>query len=341
MKGAHRQAHERAGGRWAIYWYAWRGGPQIAVYDGATRAEADAAEATDEAVIALARAWASAKDKRPAIGQFGRVIVDYVSSTDYAALKPMTRKTKRVWLDRVRDRFGSCSADEVTMDAVSEWLRDMEAAHGKRARDHAKSALSSVAAWGRAPERPRETRLPGGFEPTKDFKNAYKAPPQDAWSLLDLERLTKARPGVRRILLVALNTGLRRADLCRVAWTNVDWQAGVIRLVTSKGERAGRRIVVPLTRPLRAVLQEIGPQREGPILRNAHGLAWSVDGMAHAVNIELKRLGVSGRLHGLRRSAATHLAQQGASSRRIAQVLGWSEGDAEAMAAIYVQEEAL
>jgi hypothetical protein len=66
MRGAHRQAHERAGGRWAIYWYAWRGGPQIAVYDGATRAEAEAAEATDEAVIALARAWASAKDKRPA-----------------------------------------------------------------------------------------------------------------------------------------------------------------------------------------------------------------------------------------------------------------------------------
>lgn len=26
MKGAHRQAHERAGGRWGIYWYAWRGG---------------------------------------------------------------------------------------------------------------------------------------------------------------------------------------------------------------------------------------------------------------------------------------------------------------------------
>jgi site-specific recombinase XerD len=49
---------------------------------------------------------------------------------------------------------------------------------------------------------------------------------------------------------------------------------------------------------------------------------------------------LSGRLHGLRRSAATHLAQQGASSRRIAQVLGWSEGDAEAMAAIYITEGA-
>lgn len=338
MRGAHRQAHERAGGRWAIYWYAWRGGPQIAAYAADTREEAEALEDTDVSRAALLRAFADAIDTRPAIGQFGRVLADYIASDDYKALKKATRDTKHVWLDRCRERFGRRSAAEITMDAVSAWLKDMEDAHGKRARDHAKSALSSVAAWGRAPERPREARLPSSFEPTKDFKNAYKAPPQDAWSLADLEKLPKVRPGVRHILKLALNTGLRRADLCRVAWTNVDWQAGVIRLVTSKGERAGRRIVVPLTAPLRAVLQEIGPQRDGPILKSRWGKAWTVNGMAHAVNEELSALAIGGRLHGLRRSAATHLAMHGASSRRIAQVLGWSEADAEAMAAIYVSE---
>lgn len=338
MRGAHRQAHERAGGRWGIYWYAWRGGPAIGSYVADTRAEAEAMEADDKALAALARAWADAKDTRPAIGQFGRVVVDYLQSADWAALKPATRATKRVWIDRLNERFGRSSAGEVTMDAVSAWLTDVEQAHGKRARDHAKSALSSLASWGRAPERSKETRLPATFEPTKDFKNAYKAPPQDAWTAAELEKIQRVRPGVRRILLLALNTGLRRADLCRVAWTNVDWAAGVIRLVTSKGERAGRRIVVPLTRPLRALLQEIGPQSHGPILTSRFGKAWTVNGMAHAINEELTRLGIGGRLHGLRRSAATHLAQQGHSSRRIAQVLGWSEADAEAMAAIYVSE---
>lgn len=339
MKGAHRQAHERAGGRWGIYWYAWRGGPAIGSYVAATREEAEALE--EAGAVDLARAWADAKDTRPAIGQFGRVIVDYMQSDDWASLKKATKDTKRVFLDRVRERFGRCSAREITMDAVSEWLRDMEAAHGKRGRDHAKSALSSVAAWGRAPERPKESRLPPGFEPTKDFKNAYKAPPQDAWSLADLERLPQTRPGVRAILLLALNTGLRRADLCRVAWTNVDWAAGVIRLVTSKGERAGRRIVIPLTRPLRAALQEIGPQAHGAILRSRKGTAWTVDGMAHAIDQELSAKGIKGRLHGLRRSAATHLAQQGETPMRIARILGWSQGDAEAMAAVYISDEAL
>lgn len=339
MKGAHRQAHERAGGRWAIYWYAWRGGPPIGSYDGATRAEAEAKE--EAGAADLARNWANAVDTRPATGQFARVIVDYLASDDWKTLKPATQATKRVWLDRCKAKFGPCSVSEIDMDAVSAWLGDMEAAHGARARDHAKSALGSVAKWGRAPERLKETRLPRDFKPTQDFKNAYKAPAQDAWALADLEALPKVRPGVRRILMLALNTGLRRADLCRVAWTNVDWSAGVIRLVTSKGERKGRRIVIPLTRPLRAVLQEIGPERDGPILRNAWGTAWTFNSMAHAINEELKALGVTGRLHGLRRSAATHLAQQGQSSMKIARVLGWSEADAEAMAAIYIDEEAV
>lgn len=339
MRGSHRQAHERAGGRWAIYWYAWRGGPQIAHYEGAARAEAEAAEI--DAAGDLARAWADAKDTRPAIGQFGRIVTDYRASPDYQDLKPATKATKTVWLDRLLARFGASSVGEITMDAVSAWLSDMEAAHGKRARDHAKSALSSVAAWGRAPERPKETRLPASFEPAKDFKNAYKAPPQDAWTLAELERLPQVREGVRNILMLALNTGLRRADLCRVAWTNVDWESGVIRLVTSKGERAGRRVVVPLTAALQRVLIGFGVEREGAVLKSAWGRAWSVNGMAHAIDQELSRLKINGRLHGLRRSAATHLARQGQSSRKIARVLGWSEADAEAMSAVYISDEAL
>lgn len=43
LPGAHRQVHQRAQG-WAIYWYAWRGGPQLARFGGATLEEAQAAE---------------------------------------------------------------------------------------------------------------------------------------------------------------------------------------------------------------------------------------------------------------------------------------------------------
>jgi hypothetical protein len=51
----------------------------------------------------------------------------------------------------------------------------------------------------------------------------------------------------------------------------------------------------------------------------------------------LTPLGITARLHGLRRLAATRLAQQGKSSRQ----LGWSEPEAEAMAAVYIDDEAV
>jgi len=43
----------------------------------------------------------------------------------------------------------------------------------------------------------------------------------------------------------------------------------------------------------------------------------------------------------VRAAAATHLATQGWGSRAIALVLGWSEREAETMAATYVNQEAV
>jgi integrase len=86
-------------------------------------------------------------------------------------------------------------------------------------------------------------------------------------------------------------------------------------------------------------LQRIGVKRDGPILTSARGTAWTVNGLAHAVRGALDAAGLDGTLHGLRRSAATHLARQGLSSRKLARILGWSEGDAEAMSTTYVDEE--
>lgn len=51
LPGAHRQVQQRAAG-FAIYWYAWRGGPQIARFAGATMDAAEAAELAGAADIA-------------------------------------------------------------------------------------------------------------------------------------------------------------------------------------------------------------------------------------------------------------------------------------------------
>ncbi len=336
MRGAHRQAHERAGGRWAIYWYAWRGGPQIAVYDGASRAEAEAKEASDEAVIALARAWADSRDTRPAVGQFGRVVTDYIASHSYKDLKPATKKTYRVWLDRMREEFGHLSEREIDADTLVPWRKRIIENHGVRAADHALRIFSRVVSFGKEPE---QRLLSPGFLPHKGFKKLYRAPPQEAWKPEWLEKIPQIpHEEVRWALMLALNTGLRRTDLVELPWSAVDNQMGVIRWMPSKGRRLHRRVSIPITGSLRATLDLI-PKRSTIVLTNSWHRPWTVNGLSHAVHKQLQDANIDGTLHGLRRSAATHLASLGWSSRKIAQVMGWSESEAEAMTAIYVDED--
>jgi integrase len=334
LPGAHRQVHQRANG-WAIYWYAGRGGEQIGRFQGPTIADALDAEAA--AAPELALAYGKARCRKPAEGLFARVIADYMAHPNFIDCKDATKKTYRVWLDKLKGEFGHCSEDEITDEAVSAWLQAVYAKHGARARDHAMRVLSRVASFGRHRER---KLLSKEFKPTEGFESLYRAPAQPAWSVEDLAKIPALQPRrVSDVLMLALNTGLRRADLCRVAWTNVDWEAGVIRLITSKGERRNRRIVIPLTAGLRMTLQRIGVKRDGPILTSKRNTAWTENGISHAVRIALDAVGIDGALHGLRRSAATHLARQGLSSRKLARILGWSEGDAEAMSMTYVDEE--
>lgn len=333
LPGAHRQIHERARG-WAIYWYAWRGGPQIARFAGATLEEAEAAEL--EGAHEIAAGYAAERQPKAAVGLIARVVDDYRAHPAYTDLRDATKATYRVWLDRIVEEFGSLSEREVTDERVSAWLQKVYAKHGARARDHALRILSRLASWGRHKER---KLFSAEFKPAEGFERLYRAPAQSGWEAAAIKQIPQVTPEpVRWALMLAYNTGLRRADLCELPWSAIDFDAGVIRWVTSKGRRRGRRIVIPLTPALRATLAAI-PKRSTIVLTNKHKRPWTPGSLAHAVTQALRDAGISGSLHGLRRSAATHLASQGLSSRKIARVMGWSEGDAEAMSSIYVDDE--
>jgi integrase len=95
-----------------------------------------------------------------------------------------------------------------------------------------------------------------------------------------------------------------------------------------------------LTPALRAALRRCD-RTALTVLTTSAGRPWTPDGLANSMALALKRLGIPHRLHGLRRSAALQLARQGLSSLQIARQLGWSESEAEAMSALYVDAEAL
>lgn len=317
-----------------VYWYAWRGGPLI--WSGTLEDEAGAA-------VAIARGYHEARDARPAAITFERTIDAFEQSDDFATLRPVTQRLYALWIKRIRARFGGYSPDELTPKAVYAWVQACAAKYGARAADTGKGVLSRICSWGRNPVR---ELLPPTCDPCKDIPNGYRAPlrmapsPEAIMAVVQQLRRVGNDP-VADAIELALNTGLRRTDLCRIYGGAVDAPRARILWAPSKGSRKGRRVVIPIGAALADLLERLEARPCDPLLTTSRGTPWTVDGLSASVEGALKRQGVTWRLHDVRAGAASHLSAQGWTSRQIALVLGWSERDAEAMASTYVNSEVL
>ena len=83
-------------------------------------------------------------------------------------------------------------------------------------------------------------------------------------SVADAQRLINAAvPHLKPILLLALATGLRRENVLRLTWEQVDLQANKCHVV----QKGGRRHSVSVTRAVSFALEIIEGERKGPVFR--------------------------------------------------------------------------
>jgi len=170
----------------------------------------------------------------------------------------------------------------------------------------------------------------------------YNEQKRDRWVTQDeLPRLAQAinaEPNVytRSALWLYLLTGARKSELLRAEWAHVDGQRAELRLPETK---AGRVHHVPLSAPALAVLEQI-PRMEG----NPHVFPGRRRGRC-LVNIEKpwrrvrSAAGVADvRLHDLRRTVGSWLAQAGNSLHLIGRVLNHSNTSTTAIYARFAQD---
>lgn len=124
---------------------------------------------------------------------------------------------------------------------------------------------------------------------------------------------------VRAALWLYLLTGLRRSELLNAQWQDIDWHRGILRLPETK---AGEEQAASLNRMALAILQSL-PRIEG----NQYIIAGAKPG-AHLVQIDKpwratrKLAGLDDvRLHDLRRTTGSWLAEAGVDLNRIKDAL--------------------
>jgi integrase len=157
----------------------------------------------------------------------------------------------------------------------------------------------------------------------------------------ELPALTKAidaepDPYVRAALWLYMLTGLRKRELLRIRHTDIDWQLKQVCIGETKNEEP---LYLPLSEPAIALLRELPELADNPYVfpGRRHG--------AHLVNIDKpwrRAREVAGikdvRLHDLRRTLGSWLAQAGNSLHLIGRVLNQKSPQATQIYARFAQD---
>lgn len=256
---------------------------------------------------------AAAKPSRIAAGTLDALLAAYRRSPEWQALRPASRATYSTYL-RIFDHRGDMRIDEVNRRLLLDMRDAVASTRGNGAANGFMNTAAALFAWAVdrewVPVSPAANikRLPGGhIKP---------------WTEADLARALVAVPEeYRRVLLLAAHIGQRRGDLCALTWANYDGD----RLTLTQG-KTGVELVLPVHAELR---QEFGAWRDGApddarILVPPRAKAWQPNHLSDELKRVLGAAGLPGlSVHGLRKLAATRLAEAGCSNHEINSILGW------------------
>lgn len=145
------------------------------------------------------------------------------------------------------------------------------------------------------------------------------------WTMEEFNTFVENAPQhVADLAYFALYTGQRKSDLIRMKWSDFDGEAILFRQ-----KKTGAEVKIPLAPILLGILRRIdrfqGAARNsgGCILTNRNGEFWTEDNARRSVErVRKKFLLRPVNLHGLRRTAASILAEKGLSASQIQSVLG-------------------
>jgi integrase len=124
-------------------------------------------------------------------------------------------------------------------------------------------------------------------------------------------------PHFKPVIVVAINTGMRRGELLGLQWEQVDLQS---RTITVKQSKSGRVRHVPLNKTAQQALSELPGLHEGQVFRY-RGLP--INDVKTAFLKAVKRAGIPCcRFHDLRHTFATRLVLAGVDLATVKELMG-------------------
>jgi len=259
--------------------------------------------------------------QRPTVGD----LLEAYGRTYLPQLAPQTQIHHRVVFRRLCRHYGDLPLTAITPAWLRQWREEISPGHTLGTVRQYLVTLSGVLSWavedGWLVENPmRQVRRP----PEPPGRVRFLSPDERQRLLGACQQ--SANAFLYLLVVLAISTGCRRTELCRLRWPQVDLERGILRLVTTKNKHPRAVQVTGLALALlraHTAMQRVGvdwlfPRADGqrPVL------------IEQAWRTARTRAGlVDFRFHDLRHTCASYLALNGATLLEIAEVLGHKKMD--------------
>jgi integrase len=304
--------YQPRGGR--VFWYFRRAGKQVRLPDPDSAGFSAAYAAALRGDIGIPISEKETRNVRKAqiteTGTLAALVALYKASPDYLNLGRPSRSRYASLLQPLVERFGTAPVADMPRDWVQRRMAELIAT--PRSANYLLSVIRKVLNFG----------IEHGWlqhNPAARIKPFKCGPSHRIWSDAEIAAMTSAAAGeVALPCLIALHTAQRQADVLRLPWSAYD--GSTIRLRQGK---TGVPLVLPVPVELAVVLDALA-RRSLVICLTESGRPWSSPHFAHRFAAVRKDLGLAGDLHfhGLRHTAATRLAESGASAHEIQAMTG-------------------
>jgi len=262
------------------------------------------------------------------------LIEDYLHSSEWDALSPVTKRVWRRWIDKIKAKFGKAEIgvfeDKRMRGDIKKW-RDEFAKSSKRNADMAIQVLHRVIAFGVDNGRLSVNVATG-------IGKLYEHDRSDIiWEEHERDAFIATRPREHGwVLRLACLTGLRATDLVALPESADKGHRFVWK--TSKSGKT-TTVIIPILPATRTLLDEIAaawPLKDGvvrkldtPILRGQKGRPLKPGTAGEFISDGVKALLAAGimteqkHLHDCRGTFATELLLAGLTDNEAAEILGW------------------
>jgi integrase len=134
---------------------------------------------------------------------------------------------------------------------------------------------------------------------------------------------TADRAHLKPIIIIALNTGMRRGEILSLKWSEIDLGRGIIHLTRTK---SGRPREIPISSVVRQELLNLQSGRDGDFVFGNPVTGRALTHCKRAFSSACRVAGVEDlHFHDLRHTAATRMAETGAEPSTIKDILGHSD----------------